>query len=62
MNQLNRLQEILKSLRLGETATQLPLLLEEADKNDDTYASFLFNIMSYEQQRREEKKIERHLK
>src|SRR5699024_11492372 len=37
-------------------------LLEEADKNDDTYASFLFNIMSYEQQRREEKKIERHLK
>src|SRR5699024_12861395 len=30
--------------------------------NDDTYASFLFNIMSYEQQRREEKKIERHLK
>lgn len=62
MNQLKRLQETLKSLRLGETAEQLPVLLEAAEKNDDTYASFLMNVMSYEQQRREEKKIERHLK
>lgn len=62
MNQLKRLQETLKSLRLGETANQLPVLLETAEKNDDTYAGFLMNVMSYEQQRREEKKIERHLK
>ena len=62
MNQLKRLQDTLKSLRLGETAEQLPVLLEAAEKNDDTYASFLMDVMSYEQQRREEKKIERHLK
>ena len=62
MNQLRTLQETLKTLRLGETAEQLPMLLEAAKKNDDTYANFLMNVMSYEQQRREEKKIERHLK
>src|SRR5690625_3691913 len=62
MNRLKNLQEALKSLRLGETADQLPVLLEQAEKNDDTYAGFLMNVMSYEQQRREEKKIERHLK
>lgn len=62
MNQLKRLQETLKSLRLGETADQLPVLLEKAEKNDDTHANFLMDIMSYEKQRREEKKIERHLK
>ena len=38
------------------------MLLEAAKKNDDTYGNFLMNVMSYEQQRREEKKIERHLK
>ena len=62
MNQLKVLQETLKSLRLGETAEQLPVLLEAAEKSDDTYAGFLMNVMSYEQQRREEKKIERNLK
>ncbi len=62
MNQLKKLQETLKSLRLGETADQLPVLLEEAEKEDNTYATFLMKVMSYEQQRREEKKIERHLK
>ena len=62
MNQLKRLQELLKSLRLGETAEQLPLLLENAEKNDDTYATFLESVMNYEKQRREENKIERHMK
>lgn len=62
MNQLKELQTLLKALRLGETAEQLPLLLENAKKNDDTYATFLKNVMNYEKQRREEKKIDRHMK
>lgn len=62
MNQLKRLQDTLKSLRLGEAAEYLPVLLEKSEKNGDTYASFLFELMSYEQRRREEKKIDRHLK
>ena len=62
MSQLKRLQDKLKSLRLGETADQLPLLLEDAEKNDDTYATFLESVINYEKQRREEKKIERHMK
>ena|SRR5699024_1437678 len=61
MRQLKDLQQILKSLRLGEAAEYLPTLLEKAEKNDETHASFLFEIMKYEQRRREEKKIERHL-
>jgi len=62
VNQLKELQTLLKALRLGETAEQLPLLLENAEKNDDTYATFLKNVMNYEKQRREEKKIDRHMK
>lgn len=62
MRQLKELQQILKSLRLGEAAEYLPALLEKAGKNDETHASFLFTLMDYEQRRREEKKIERHLK
>ncbi|MBP2080190.1 IS21-like element helper ATPase IstB, partial [Oceanobacillus polygoni] len=62
MNQLSTLQDTLKSLRLGETANHLPVLLEKAKTNDDTYASFLMNVMSYEQKRREDKQIERRLK
>lgn len=62
MNRLKRLQDKLKSLRLGETADYLPTLLEKAETNDDTYAAFLMDVMTYEQKRREEKKIERHLK
>lgn len=47
MNQLKILQETLKSLRLGETAEQLPVLLEKAEKEEDAYAGFLMNVMSY---------------
>lgn len=62
MNQLKRLQETLKSLRLGEAADYLPDLLEKSKKSEGSYASFLLELVSYEQRRREEKKIERHLK
>src|SRR5690625_415799 len=56
------LQAILRNLRLGETADHLLTLLEKAEANDDTYVTFLMDVMKYEQKRREEKKIERHLK
>lgn len=59
---MKRLQDILRNLRFGETAAFLPALLENAETNDDTHATFLMNVMEYEQKRREEKKIERHLK
>ncbi|MGX8794296.1 IS21-like element helper ATPase IstB [Oceanobacillus sp. M60] len=62
MSQLTELQDTLKSVRLGETANHLPALLEMAQANDDTYASFLMNVISYEQKRREEKQIEKRLK
>lgn len=62
MSQMKRLQDILRNLRFGETAAFLPTLLENAETNDDTHATFLMNVMKYEQKRREEKKIERHLK
>lgn len=62
MNQLKTLQNKLKSLRLSETASHLPVLLEEARSNDETYASFLMRLVDYEQQRRDEKQMEKRLK
>jgi len=62
MSSLTTLQDTLKSVRLGEAANNLPNLLEKAEANDDTYATFLMDVMKYEQERREEKKIERHFK
>lgn len=52
---IQHLQDILKLLWLGEAANHLPTLLEKADNNDDTYASFLRDVMSYEQKRREKR-------
>lgn len=62
MSSLTKLQDTLKSIRLGETANHLPALLEKAETNDDTYAAFLMDVVKYEQKRREEKKIEKHFK
>ena len=62
MNQLKQLEDILRNFRFGETADNLPELLKKAEKNEITYVSFLMDVMKYEQKRREEKKIERHLK
>ena len=62
MSQISELQDTLKSLRFGETADQISHLLEQAEINDETYSTFLMNVMNFEQRRREEKKIERHLK
>jgi len=62
MNSIRKLQDTLKSVRLGEAANHLPVLLEKAETNDDTYTTFLMDVMKYEQKRREEKKIEKHFK
>lgn len=62
MSQLTTLQNKLKSLRLAETANHLSVLLQEAESNDETYASFLMKMVDYEQQRRDEKQIEKRLK
>src|SRR5690625_2055098 len=62
MKQIQRLQDTLRSLRFGETANHLTTLLETAATDHLTYAQFLMKVMEYEQKRREEKRIERHLK
>lgn len=62
MKQIQSLQDTLRSLRFGETANHLPTLLEIAETDNLTYAQFLMKVMEYEQKRREEKRIERHLK
>ncbi len=62
MNRLTTLQNKLKSLRLAETANHLSVLLQEAESNDETYASFLMKMVDYEQQRRDEKQMEKRLK
>lgn len=62
MNQLTTLQSKLKSLRLAETADHLPVLLQEAESNDETYASLLMKVVDYEQLRRDEKQVEKRLK
>ncbi|UJL45800.1 IS21-like element helper ATPase IstB [Virgibacillus sp. NKC19-16] len=62
MNQLTTLQSKLKSLRLAETADHLPVLLQEAESNDETYASMLMKMVNYEQLRRDEKQVEKRLK
>lgn len=62
MNQLTKLQSKLKSLRLAETADHLPVLLQEAESNDETHASMLMKMVDYEQLRRDEKQVEKRLK
>ncbi|MDE3837800.1 ATP-binding protein [Bacillus methanolicus] len=62
MNSLSKSQELLKALRLKETAHYLPTLVKEAETNDSSYLTFLNCILEYEQKRREEKQLEKRLK
>lgn len=62
MSQIQQLQEVLKNLHLVETANNLPTLIREAEKNDHSLTQFLLDVTSYEQQRREEKQLEKRLK
>src|SRR5690625_5304713 len=62
MSTYKQLDEVLRSLRLSETAEYLPELLKKAEKQDLSYTQFLLEVMSYEQRRRGEKLIERRMK
>lgn len=62
MSQLNQLQELMKNLRLTETANNLPALIREAEQKDLSFTQFLLDVATYEQTRREERQLENRLK
>ena len=62
MSQLNQLQDLMKTLRLTETANHLPALIREAEQKDSSFTQFLFDVAKYEQTRREEKQLEKRFK
>jgi DNA replication protein DnaC len=62
LNQLQEIQDKLRSLRLAETADRLPELIREAEKRDLSFTQFLLDVATYEQKRRDEKQLERRFK
>ena len=62
MSQIQQLQDIMKGLRLVETAKHLPHLIREAEQKDLSFTQFLLDVTSYEQTRREEKQLNNRLK
>nr|WP_249365453.1 IS21-like element helper ATPase IstB [Cytobacillus citreus] len=49
-------------MRLTETSNEISKLIKAAETNEDSYTTFLLEILTYEQKRREEKQIEKRLK
>lgn len=47
---------------MSETSKELPAFLRKAESHSWTYQEFLHELVSYEEKRREEKMIEKHLK
>lgn len=62
MTSTGHLEQQLRTLRLSETAYQLPEMITEAERQDASYQEFLARLLNYEQKRREEKRIERNMK
>lgn len=62
MSQLKQLQGLMKTLRLTETAKQLPILIREAERKDSSFTQFLSNVATYEKTQREEKLLENRFK
>lgn len=52
----------MRSLRLAETANHLPALIREAEEKDSSFTQFLLDVTTYEQNRREEKQLEKRFK
>jgi DNA replication protein DnaC len=52
----------MRTLRLAETANQLPTLIREAEQKDLSFTQFLLGVVTYEQKRREEKQLEKRIK
>lgn len=62
MSQLQQLQDLMRNLRLAETANKLPELIREAEKKDLSFTQFLLDVATYEQNRRDEKQLEKRFK
>lgn len=52
----------MKAVRLVESSDALPQLIKKAETQELSYSQFLLSVMTYEQQRRSEKVIEKRLK
>ena len=59
---MENLQQQLKNLRLSETSKALPSFLRKAETHSWTYQEFLRELLTYEEKRRDEKTLEKHLK
>lgn len=56
------LQRQFKQFRMAEASTELPHLLRRAESHSWTYQEFLHELLTFEEKRREEKTIQKHLK
>ena len=45
---VERIQELMRTLKLVRTAEELPLLLQEASKHESSYSDFLEDLVSRE--------------
>lgn len=56
------LQQKFQQFRMSETSKELPSFLRKAEMKAWTYQEFLYELLSFEEKRRSEKTIEKHLK
>lgn len=56
------IQRQFQRLRMTETSKEIPAFLRKAESHSWTYQEFLRELLTYEESRREEKIIEKHLK
>ncbi|MFG6117933.1 IS21-like element helper ATPase IstB [Thalassobacillus sp. B23F22_16] len=59
---VERLQNQFHQLRMSETSKELPAFLRKAEAHPWTYQELLHELLTYEEKRREEKIIQKHLK
>lgn len=62
MSIYTELQSKMKAVRLVESSDALPQLIKKAETQELSYSQYLLSVMTYEQQRRSEKVIEKRLK